>query len=137
MCNTLVVPAEMVDLLRSGLHIELGDVSQAISEATDRSERQAHPEWFRELFDRFDAIRALLLLAGWKTQEPDQNLEVDFDAYRDELLAAITSQLRVEQNVKQELDREHAARDARNAATARVLALYRFLAGLKTKLADD
>jgi hypothetical protein len=137
MSNTLVVPAEMVDLLRSGLHIELGDVSQAISEATDRSERQAHQEWFVELFDRFDAIRALLLLAGWKTQEPDQNLEVDFDAYRDELLAALTSQLRVERNVKQELDREHAARGARNAATARVLTLCRFLAELKTRLADD
>jgi hypothetical protein len=137
MCNTLVVPAEMVDLLRSGLHIELGDVSQAISEATDGSERQAHPEWFAELFDRFDAIRALLLLAGWKTQEPDQNLEVNFDAYRDELLAALASQLRVERNVKHELDREHAARSARNEATARVLVLCRFLAGLKPRLAGD
>jgi 16S rRNA C967 or C1407 C5-methylase (RsmB/RsmF family) len=137
MSNTLIVPAEILDLLRSGLHIELGDVAEAISEATDGRERQAHPEWFAELFDRFDAIRALQQVAGWSTSDPDQEVEVDLDAHRDELLAALTSQLCVEQNIKQELDREYADKTARREATQRVFKLSRFLAGVKDRLAED
>ncbi len=137
MSNTLILPAEMLDHLRSGLHIELGDVAQDISEATDGRERQAHPEWFTELFDRFAAIRALMEIAGWSTSDPDRDVEVDLDPHRDQLLAALTSQLGVEQNIKQELDREHGDETARREAARCVLKLSQFLAGLKAELAED
>jgi hypothetical protein len=136
MSSTLIVPTEMLDCLRSGLHIELGDVAEAISEATDGRKRQAHPEWFTELFGRFDAIRALLAVVGWSTSAPDQDVEVDIDAHRDVLLVALTSQLGVEQNSKQELDREHADKAARHEAARCVLKLSRFVAGMKARLAE-
>jgi serine/threonine protein kinase HipA of HipAB toxin-antitoxin module len=125
----------MVDHLRSGLHIELGDVAQRISDATDGYERQAHPEWFARPFSRLDAIRALLGVAGWSSSTPDVEVEVDLDTHGEELLAALTSQLGVEQNIKRELDREHAEKTARREATRLVLELSRFVAVAKEKLA--
>jgi hypothetical protein len=137
MSNTLIVPTEMLDPLRSGIHIELGNATQAISDATDRRDRQGHPEWFTDLFGRLDAIRALLRVAGWSTPEPARDIEVDLDTHRGELLAALTSQLCVERNLKDELDREHAERAARCAATKRVLALSRLVAQLKARLTES
>jgi hypothetical protein len=131
MSNTLNVPTEMVDHLRSGVHIELGAVAQEISNASDRYRRQSHPEWFSEPFRRLDAIRALLEVAGWSTSGYGQEIEIDLDVHRVELLAALTSQLEVERNIKQELDREHAHRSARHEATQRVLELGRFVAAVK------
>jgi hypothetical protein len=136
MRDTLIVPAEMVDHLRSGLHIELGDVAQDISDATDGYERQGHPEWFKGLFERLDAIRALLEVAGWSTQAPDREIAIDFDAHRDELLCALTSQLSVERNIKQELDREHGDRTTRREVARCVLELSRFVAVVKERSRD-
>jgi hypothetical protein len=138
MSNMLIVPAEIVWYLRSGVHIALNEVADDIAEAAIGYERQAHPEWFTGLFERFDAVRALLGAVGWLVPgvKDLEGVEVDIDAHRDELVRALKVQLVVEEDIRGGLDSKNSEKADRDLAGERERELREFVAGVMPRLAE-
>jgi hypothetical protein len=138
MSNMLIVPAEIVWYLRSGVHIALNEVADDIAEAAIGYERQAHPEWFMGLFERFDAVRALLDDVGWSVPgvKDLEGVEVDIDAHRDELVRALKVQLVVEEDIRRGLDRKNSKKADRDLAVERERELREFVERVMPGLAE-
>jgi hypothetical protein len=138
MSNILIVPAEIVWYVRSGVHIVLNEVADDIAEAAIGYERQAHPEWFMGLFERFDAIRALLDVVGWSVSgvKDLQGVEVDIDAHREELVRALKAQLAVEEDIRRDLDRRNSTKTDRDLAVERERELREFVDRAMPRLAE-
>jgi hypothetical protein len=138
MSNILIVPAEIVWYLRSGVHIALNESADDIAEAAIGYERQAHPEWFAGLFERFDAVRALLVAVGWSVPcvKDLEGVEVDIDAHREELVRALKAQLAVEEDIRRDLDRKNSKKADRDLAVKRERELREFVDGVLSGLAE-
>ena len=138
MSNMLIVPAEIVWYLRSGVHIALNEVADDIAEAAIGYERQAHPEWFTGLFERFDAVRALLDAVGWSVPgvKDLDGVEVDIDAHRDELVRALKVQLVVEEDISRGLDGKNSEKADRDLAVERERELREFVERVMPRLVE-
>jgi hypothetical protein len=93
----LTVPAEMVGLLREGLHSEIEAAVQLIAPVVEAPDREQHPERYRAPLARLDAARALLDLVGWGTPDPPADVRVDLGEHHRALLRALRSELLVEE----------------------------------------
>jgi len=82
MSTTLSIPAEIVEHLRCGLHMELGHATEEIATLSTLRDRETHPDWYAEPLQQLDATRALLDLVGWSTTETPEPVEIDFDQHQ-------------------------------------------------------
>lgn len=108
----------------------------SVSRAAIGYERQAHPEWFTGLFERFDAVRALLDAVGWSMPgvKDLQGVEVDIDAHREELIRALKAQFAVEEDIRRELDDKNSKKADRDLAVERERELREFVDGVMPRL---
>ena len=83
------VPGEVAGLLRSGLHVALGQTAQAIDSATIEAGREAAPGLYAVLLAEFDDARALLDAIGWVDEEPVAPVSLDLAEHRSALLHAL------------------------------------------------
>lgn len=120
----LTVPAEMVGLLREGLHSEIEAAAHLIAPVVEAPGREEHPERYRAPLARLDAARALLDLVGWSTADPPVDVRVDLRPHHRSLLRALRSELLVEEEAL-EGGQESGPRDSagRRMIVARVDAL--------------
>jgi hypothetical protein len=93
----LTVPAEMVGLLREGLHSEIEAAVHLIAPVVEAPGREEHPERYQAPLARLDAARALLDLVGWSTAGPPVDVRVDLRQHHRSLLRALRSELLVEE----------------------------------------
>lgn len=137
--TTLVVPPEMVRYLRDGLHNEIDNAAQAISQVVVDAGREQHPEWYREPLEHFDRVRALLDLIGWDETDSSAEVRVDLREHRRAILDALRMEMIVGDADLEEataVDVERARRGElpkREATTQRVLALREFVAAVEAQ----
>ena len=91
--NTVVIPAEVVDLLRDGLRSQIAILAQWITRAHEREGGREHAERYQDPLRFQDAARALLEEIRWATQPSD--LAVDLQTHAWALLEALQDQLSV------------------------------------------
>jgi hypothetical protein len=137
MSATLTVPSEMVRYLRDGLHNEIGNAAQAISQVVVQANHDQHPEWYREPLEHFDQIRTLLDLIGWDDTGTPAEVRVDLREHQRAILDALGVEMIVANADMEEADAVDAERakrgetPKRKATTRRVLALREFASAAK------
>jgi hypothetical protein len=137
MSATLTVPSEMVRYLRDGLHNEIGNAAQAISQVVVEAGHDQHPEWYREPLEHFDQLRALLDLIGWDDTSTPAEVRVNLREHQRAILAALGVEMIVATDDLGEatrVDAERATRGEppqREATAQRVLALREFTSAVK------
>ncbi len=125
--NTVVIPAEVADLLRDGLRSQIALSAQDISSAEQTPEDRCYPERYQEPLRSLDALRALMDQIGWST--PPSDLKIDLDTHAWALTAALQDQLSDhadalrEPNPHDEQDDDRRAAIPRNTNTLSTLAL--------------
>jgi hypothetical protein len=91
--STVVIPAEVVDLLRDGLRSQIAILAQCITRAHEREGGREHTERYQDPLRCQDAVRALLEEILWSAQPSD--LTVDLQVHAWALLEALQDQLSV------------------------------------------
>jgi len=127
---TIVIPANVIPLLYSGLQLDLWQrVLPELAEFLERPGRAEHPEWFTEAFAHLDRTRALLEEIDWPRTRPPARAEVA-EEHRAALLAALYAERDAQRCLAQ--DARGAARDLelRERSARGVEAIERFLAVL-------
>jgi|HubBroStandDraft_2_1064218.scaffolds.fasta_scaffold06985_2 hypothetical protein len=99
MSTTLTVPAEIVEHLRCGLHMELGHATEEIATLSTLSDRETYPDWYAEPLEQLDAARALLDAVGWSTTDNPEPVEIDLDQHQPILVAALAGLLEIERDL--------------------------------------
>lgn len=100
--STILIPAELVPLLRTALMSEIGNPADAISEASMAPKRTRHPERFMRPLRELDEYRAALDAVGWSDPEQEQPVQLDLDQYRDAIGEALRTWLEIEQEYMEE-----------------------------------
>jgi len=142
MSTTVTVPAQVVTLVRSALHTELGNAAEALAGVVERHGNEDHPEWFTEPLQRHDATRALLDVIGWDNTSQPVDARVDLRIHREALTAALDVALLVgdeELAEAEQVDAERAKRgepSKRETTARRVLALQEFVAAVEAQVSD-
>ena len=140
--HTIIVPAQLVGVLREGLHSEIGNAAEAIAQAADQADRERRPEAYREPFGHLDRTRALLDLIDRSTPHPAIAVRVDLCEHREAVLGALDVALIVGDADLEDAEKVDADRAARGEApirettTRRVFALREFRAAIEVH-ADD
>ena len=93
MTSIVVVPAEVVDLLRDGLRSQIAILAQWITHAHEREDRHEHFERYQDPLRCQDAVRALLEEIGSST--PPSDLRVDLQTHAWALVEGLQDQLSV------------------------------------------
>jgi hypothetical protein len=93
MMSTVVVTAEVVDLLRDGLRSQIAILAQWVTHADEREGGREHPERYQDPLRCQDAVRALLEEIGSST--PPSDLKVDLQTHAWALLEGLLDQLSV------------------------------------------
>ncbi len=83
------IPAKLVEALREGVYAELRAVAQGIVEATQTPGHSLYPMRYQEHRERFNAVCALLDAIGWAGTPATSDVQVDLQAHRSVLLAAL------------------------------------------------
>jgi hypothetical protein len=91
MMNTVVVPAEVLDLLRDGLRSQIALAGQHVASADEQPDGRRHPERYQDPLRCQDTLRALLDEIGWGG--PPSDLKVDLDTHAWALLEALRDQV--------------------------------------------
>jgi len=91
--STVVVPAEVVDLLGDGLRSQIAILAQWITQAHEREGGREHPERYQDPLRCQDAVRALMEEIGSST--PPSDLKVDLQTHAWALLEGLNDQLTV------------------------------------------
>ena len=131
MSTMLVVPAEMAEHLRSGLHSGIGDAAETIAQVVAEPGREQHPEWYREPLAHFDRVRALLDMIGWGATDPAVEVSVDLREHRHAVLDALGVAMVVSDA---DLKQAETVSTANGKATIRrVLALGEFAAAVEAQ----
>jgi hypothetical protein len=131
MSTMLVVPAEMAEHLRSGLHSGIGDAAETIAQVVGEPGREQHPEWYRDPLAHFDRVRALLDMIGWGATDPAAEVSVDLCEHRQAVLDALGVAMIV---ADADLKEAESVSTANGKATIRrVLALSEFVVAVEAK----
>ena len=109
MMSTVVVPAEVVDLLRDGLRGQIATVAQQMTHADDLEGGREHPERYQDPLRYLDALRALLEKIGSST--PPSDLKVDLETHAWALIQALQDQVSVHANMLRESDQDDERRE--------------------------
>jgi hypothetical protein len=110
MMNTVVIPAEVVDLLRDGLRGQIVSAAQRITSAAGRLDAREHPERYQDPLRCIYALNTLMEEIGWSTQP--SNLQVDLQTHAWALIEALLDQVSVHTNMIRESDRDDERREA-------------------------
>lgn len=140
--HTITVPAQLVGVLRNGLHSEIGNAAESLAQVAGQADREQHPEWYREPIEYLDRTRALLDLIGWSATSPSDEVRVDLREHRETVLDGLDVAMIVgEADLKEaeKVDVERAARGEEpihEATTQRVFALREFRAAVEAHAND-
>jgi hypothetical protein len=115
----VLIPAEVLDLLRDGLRGRLAVAAQRISDADERLDAREHPERYQDPLRCIDALRALLDDIGWITPPGASPAEPRVDLQVHGL--ALTEALREQVSVYADMLRDIDPAAARRATVARDL----------------
>ena len=133
----ITVPAELVGELRHGLHTVLGNAAEGVSQITERSGREHHPEWYAEQRERFERTWALLDLIGWREPKQPAAVRINLCEHHRAVSEALDVRLTVAADDLEEADAVDAERaeqgklPMREATTSRVLALREFASSVE------
>jgi hypothetical protein len=119
------IPADAVLRLREALYSQLGDVAEELASADRRPGREIHDEWSTAVA-RFDRTRALLDEIGWSERDPEHDVEIDLDAHRQAIVAALSEQLEAEHYLMAE--QGQAVEKQRERARCHALTIEAFMA---------
>jgi hypothetical protein len=76
--DTLVtIPASIVDWVRRAAYAEIGLTAETLDTAAFSTDREAHPERFREAAETLRHIYMLLDAIGWAKTTPPHGLQID------------------------------------------------------------
>ncbi len=107
--STVVIPAEVVELLRDGLRGQIASAAQRIISAAGQLDAREHPEREQEPLRCIYALRALMDEIGWSTQPSDLRLDLQTHAWA--LLEALQDQVSVHANMIRESDQDDERRE--------------------------
>jgi hypothetical protein len=125
--TTITIPARIVRYLREALHSQLGMAAEDIGQASHEGGR-VKPTLYAEPLARFDRIRALLDLIGWKDETGETPAIVNFVTHRPALLAALQAQLETERSMSDDDPSLKGAEKQIACARRRTADLEQFLA---------
>jgi hypothetical protein len=129
--NIIVVPADVVPALYSGLQLDLWQrVLPELDELLERPGRTEHPEWFAEPLLRLDRARALLQAIDQSRIDPPAALALDLDVHRLALVAALHVELRAHRYMAEAETGVEGDDELREQSKRAVLAIEAFLGGL-------
>ena len=110
MMSTVVIPAEVVELLRDGLRGQIASAAQRIINAAGQLDAREHPEREQEPLRCIYALSTLMEEIGWSTQPSD--LHVDLQTHAWALIEALLDQVSVHANMIRESDQNDERREA-------------------------
>lgn len=110
MTSTVLIPAEIVDLLRDGLRSQIALAAHNLRNADERLDAREHPERYQDPLRRMDALRALLDEIGWST--PSSDRQVDLTIHGAALIDALQDQLSVHADMLRDTDQDDERRQA-------------------------
>jgi hypothetical protein len=121
--ESVLVPAEAVDLLRDGLRSQLALDARRIADADGQLGAREHPQRYQDPLRRIDASRALLEDLGWSA--PPSDLRVDLQTHGWALIAALQDQVSVHADMLRDIDKDDAQHETltRNTHALEALAL--------------
>jgi hypothetical protein len=137
MMSTVVIGAEVLDLVRDGLRSQIALAAQQISSADEQPDGRKHPERYQDPLRYQDALRALLETIGWSTPPSDQKIGLNTHAWA--LLEALQDQLSDHADKLRDTDpddeqdderRDIVTRDMNALSTLAVIVLLRTQAGV-------
>jgi hypothetical protein len=124
MMSTVVIPAEVVNLLRDGLRSQIASAAQAITSAAGQLDAREQPEREQDPLRCIYALRGLMEEIGWSTEPSD--LQVDLQTHAWALLEALQDQLSVHANMIRESDQDDAlTREMKPLGTLALIVLLR------------
>jgi hypothetical protein len=109
MMSTVVIPVEVVDLLRDGLRGQIASAAQRITSAAGQLDAREHPEREQDPLRCIHALRTLMDEIGWST--PPSDLQVDLQTHAWALLEALQDQVSVHSNMLRESDQDDERRE--------------------------
>jgi len=109
MMSTVVIPAEVVDLLRDGLRGQIASAAQRIINAAGQLDAREHPEREQDPLRCIYALNTLMEDIGWSTQPSD--LQVDLQTHAWALIEALLDQVSVHANMIRESDQHDERRE--------------------------
>ncbi len=132
--TTLTIPADVVGILRSALHTEIGQDASEIVRVSEDGHGDLHAgEYDKPLLD-FDAHRALLDVIGWSKPDSDEAVQIDLDQHKWALLTTLASRLAVEHDLMQSDQHMRGAEQQRQIAMDFARPLESFLPILRAHL---
>jgi hypothetical protein len=114
--STVVIGAEVPDLVRDGLRSQISLAGQDLASADEQPYARRHPERYQHPLRHQDALRALLDEIGWNAPsndpeiDPPSDLKVDLDTHAWALMQALQDQLSDHADKLRDIDR-HTQRD--------------------------
>jgi hypothetical protein len=110
MMSTVVIPAEVVELLRDGLRGKIASAAQRIINAAGQLDAREHPERYQDPLRCIYALNTLMEEIGWST--PPTDLQVDLQTHAWALIEALLDQVSVHANMIRESDQDDERREA-------------------------
>jgi hypothetical protein len=77
MIDDVLIPSEVIDLLRDGLRSQIAKAAQDIANTDGLLSAAEHSERYTEPLRRIDALRAVMEEVGWDRAEPQSDLRLD------------------------------------------------------------
>lgn len=121
--SKILIPAELVELLRDGLRSRLAVAAQDVANADGHLDARGHPERYQDPLRRIDDLRALLENIGWSN--PPSDLHVDLQTHGWALIEALGEEVRFYADTLREIDQDDEQYDTvtRNMGALMALAL--------------
>jgi hypothetical protein len=135
--STVVIGAEVLDLVRDGLRSQIALAAQDVASADEEPDGREHPERYQDPLRCSDALRALLGTIGWSGSPSDRKLDLDAHAWA--LLEALQDQLSDHAEQLRDTDpddeqddgrRDLVTRDMNALSTLALVVLLRMQAGV-------
>src|ERR1700686_1284706 len=104
MTSTVLIPAEIVDLLRDGLRSQIALGAHDLKSAEEQLDAREHPERYQDPLRCMDALRALLDEIGWST--PSSDHQVDLMIHSAALIDALQDQLSIHANMVRDITQD-------------------------------
>ncbi len=130
----LTIPASIVDCLRRAAYTEIGLTAEALDDAAFSTDREAHPEWFREPAETLHHIYALLDAIGWTKTTPPHAVQIEPNENSWTLIRTLTKALEIADQNASEATPGDTAPDATPESAAEIECadvLWNFMASVE------
>lgn len=91
--ETIIVPAEAVLDLRTGLYAQIGVIAEVLESLTLKPDRERHPQRYHRPLEDLAQIRSLLDAIGWDLPDSSVGVELDLREHRPALLSGLKTLL--------------------------------------------